>query len=130
MDISQETAVLSVDTASASIVLKAPLNDLVINKINESVPVLMREWIENTKSWRFAPGALPILKPILKHHYKDIQMLGVPKALPSTKFDQLMAKLDKDDLASIYRILAHKYHPDRGGSHEVMTLVNLVFKGK
>jgi hypothetical protein len=129
LDLKQATATLSVDAASASIILKAPLNDLAIQRINSAVPLTQREWLPDKRAWRFSPAALPMLKPILKDIYKDIQMLGVPKALPATKFDQLIAKLTAEDKVQVYRLLAAKYHPDKGGSHEIMTLINIVFRG-
>lgn len=129
VSLKNEIATLSVDTASASIVLKAPINDDLIARIENAVPITQREWLGSERAWRFSPAALPMLKPILKDTYKDVQMLGVPKALPATKFDQLMSKLNKDDKATIYKLLAAKYHPDKGGSHEVMTLINIVFRG-
>ena len=129
VSLKDQIATLSVDTASASIVFKGPVNTEFIQRIENSIPMTQREWLPSMKAWRFSPAALPMLKPILRDTYKDVQMLGVPKALPSTKFDQLMAKLSKDDKASIYKILASKYHPDKGGSHEVMTLINIVFRG-
>jgi hypothetical protein len=129
MNLKEHIATLSVDTSSASIIFKAPLTDELIKRIEASIPLTSREWLVDKRAWRFAPSVIAVLKPILKDCYKDVQMLGVPKALPSTKFDQLMSKLSKDDKASIYRILASKYHPDKGGSHEVMTLINIVFRG-
>lgn len=128
VNLKEQVATLSVDTASASIVLKAPLNPDTITRIERAVPFTQREWLSAVRAWRFAPAALPMLKPILKDVYKDVQMLGVPKALPSTKFDQLMSKLSAEDKATIYKLLASKYHPDKGGPHEVMTLINLVFR--
>lgn len=128
VNLKEQVATLSVDTASASIVLKAPLNPDTITRIERAVPFTQREWLSAVRAWRFAPAALPMLKPILKDVYKDVQMLGVPKALPSTKFDQLMSKLSVDDKATIYKLLASKYHPDKGGTHEVMTLINIVFR--
>jgi hypothetical protein len=128
-DLKDQIATLSVDTSSASIVFKAPLTEALIKRIENAVPITQREWLKDKRAWRFSPACINILKPILKDTYKDIQMLGVPKALPSTKFDQLMSKLTKDDKALVYRLLASKYHPDKGGSHEVMTLINTVFRG-
>lgn len=129
IDLRNEVATLSVDTASASIILKAPLTAALINRIEAAVPITQREWLVDKRAWRFSPAVLAVLKPILKDEYKDILMLGVPKALPSTKFDQLMSKLTKDDRALMYSLLAKKYHPDKGGSHEIMTLINIVFRG-
>lgn len=129
MNLRNEVATLSVDTASASIVLKAPLNESIMDRIRNSVPLTQREWVPDKHVWRFSPAALPILKPILKDVYRDVQTLGVPKALPATKFDQLMSKLDSEDKAKVYKLLAMKYHPDRGGDKDTMTLINLVFKG-
>jgi hypothetical protein len=128
MDLKQEIATLSIDTASASIVFKAPITDFLINRIELAVPLTQREWLADKRAWRFSSAALPIIKPILKDTYKEVQLLGVPKAIPATKFDQLMTKLTKDDKAQLYRVLASKYHPDKGGSHEVMTLINVVFR--
>jgi hypothetical protein len=128
-NLKEQVATLSVDTSSASVVFKAPLNNTLISRINNSVPLTQREWVPDKKVWRFSPAAIPILKPILKDVYKDVVMLGVPKALPSTKFDQLISKLSKDDKAAVYKLLASRHHPDKGGSHEVMTLINIVFRG-
>lgn len=129
VNMKDEVATLSVDTSSASVIFKAPLNDHIIQRITDAVPLTQRQWMPDKQSWRFSPAAIPILKPILRDEYKDVQMLGVPKALPSTKFDQLINKLTKEDKAAVYRLLASKYHPDKGGSHEVMTLINMVFRG-
>ena len=72
--------------------------------------------------------AMKQVKPLLAKTFKDIQMIGVPKVAPVTKFDALMAKLDKEDRSKIYKLLALKYHVDKGGRHDMMVLINQVFK--
>jgi len=129
IDLKLEVAILSVDTSAACIVLNAPMTEAMIKTIEDTIMVTQRCWVSDKHIWRFSPMALPMLKPLLKAHYKDVQTLGVPKAIPSTKFDQLMHRIDKDDKDKIYKLLAMKHHPDRGGSKETMTLINLVFKG-
>jgi hypothetical protein len=128
-DLSKETATLSIDTSEACIVLRAPMNPEIINKIYTTIPYTQRDWIAAKQIWRFSPAAVQLLKPLLKSFYKDVQTLGVPKSVPATKFDLLLAKLTQDDKNNIYKLLAMKHHPDRGGDKETMILINLVFKG-
>jgi len=52
-----------------------------------------------------------------------IQQNGVAK-------DTLLSLLDKEDINSIYRLLAKKYHPDLGGDGEKMSKINELFKAK
>ena len=126
----EETATLSLNTSKACIVLRAIYSDEVTTNIKESIDRKHRFWNERDRVWEFNPCVLKDLKALLMVLYADVQVVGVPKALPATKFDKLVAKLDKDDKTKIYRVLASKYHPDvkETGSHEVMTLLNEVFK--
>lgn len=125
-----EIAALSVNSAKACVVLRCVLCEELIQQFKTELPESKRSWNGIDQVWEFHPSVMPQVKSILKQYVKDIQVVGVPKAIPSTKFDQLLAKLNKEDKAAMYRLLAAKYHPDRGGSHEVMTLINQVFKEK
>jgi len=122
-------AVLSVNQAKACIVFKAPTNTAVRNEITRLAGPNQAKYNKQDDVWELHPAILPGLKLVLKTHYKDVQVLGVQKQVQATKFDQLMARLSKDDKDKIYKLLALKYHPDKGGDKETMVLVNLVFKG-
>lgn len=129
MNPKDEIAILSVNQAKACIVLRAPMNFAMVDAIQRAVDKKHCKYDADNKVWEFHPCVLATVKTFLKEHYKDVQVLGVQKQIPATKFDQLISKLDKEDKDRIYRILAGKYHPDKGGNHEIMSLINLVFKG-
>lgn len=125
-----EVAALSVNSAKACVVLRCIQCKELVDQLEREVPVTKRQWNGLDMVWEFHPSAMAQVRGILGLYFKDIQVVGVPKAIPATKFDQLFAKLTKDDKNKIYRLLAGTYHPDKGGSAEVMTLINLVFKEK
>lgn len=125
-----EIATLTLNTAKACIVFRAVYSEEVHLNIKETIPKKHCLWNDRDRVFEFNPCVLKELKALLSILYKEVQVVGVPKALPSTKFDKLMAKLDKEDKSKVYRVLASKYHPDvhGTGSSEVMTLINEVFK--
>lgn len=125
-----EVAALSVNSAKACVVLRCIQCKELVDQLEREVPQTKRAWNGLDMVWEFHPSAMSQVRGILGLYFKDIQVVGVPKAIPATKFDQLFAKLTKDDKNKIYRLLAGTYHPDKGGSAEVMTLINLVFKEK
>lgn len=125
-----EVAALSVNSAKACVVLRCIQCKELVDQLEREVPSTKRQWNGLDMVWEFHPSAMAQVRGILSLYFKDIQVVGVPKAIPATKFDQLFAKLTKDDKNKIYRLLAGTYHPDKGGSAEVMTLINLVFKEK
>ena len=126
--VKHEVAAISVNSAKACIVINMQLSKQLYTFLLERFKVDKLRFDAKLGVWEAHPSIMPELRSVLKSHFKDIQVLGVPKAIPSTKFDQLVAKLDKDDRQKIYKLLALKYHTDRGGSHETMVLINQVFK--
>jgi len=126
--VKHEVAAISVNSAKACIVINMQLSKRLYMFLLERFKVDKLRFDAKLGVWEAHPSIMPELRSVLKSHFKDIQVLGVPKAIPSTKFDQLVAKLDKDDRQKIYKLLALKYHTDRGGSHETMVLINQVFK--
>lgn len=129
-DLRNEVAALSVNSAKACVVLRCIQCKELVDQLEREVAPTKRQWNGLDMVWEFHPSAMAQVRSILGLYFKDIQVVGVPKAIPATKFDQLLAKLTKDDKNKIYRLLAGTYHPDKGGSAEVMTLINLVFKEK
>lgn len=127
-DLASETAYLSVHPAKACIILRCMLAEELIRKFHDMDRSKVR-WNGIEQVFELHPSIVPTVKLVLKNFFKDVQVIGVPKAVPATKFDQLMAKLDKEDKSKIYRILASKYHPDTPtGNHDIMVLINQVFK--
>jgi hypothetical protein len=126
----QAVAALSVNSAKACVVVRCELCAELVDQITREIPAPKRSWNGIDRVFEFHPSAMAQVRGILALYFKDVQVVGVPKAIPATKFDKLLAKLSKDDKASIYKLLAMRYHPDRKGDHEVMTLINQVFKEK
>jgi len=129
--LAMSTAAISVNTSKACIVLNTSnlVSDALIHAF-ELIDPKRSQIIFNAqlRIWEIHPGIMAQVKPILAKMFKTVQVVGVPKAIPATKFDQLLTKLDKDDKAKIYKLLAMKYHTDRGGAHDTMVLINQVFK--
>ncbi len=127
--VSDQIAVLCINTAKACIVLRAPVTLPIIRQFEIWHDEGKAEWNRSDRVMEFHPSILPALKLLLKQEYQDTQLIGVQKQVAATKFDQLMARLDAQDKKSIYNILARRYHPDMStGNKEIMTLINLVFK--
>jgi len=66
-------------------------------------------------------------KVIAAKHFKGVQKVGDYQHKQSDA-DQLVAKLSLEAKKQCHRTLSKIYHPDLGGSQEMMTLVNSVFK--
>lgn len=127
--IKDETAILSINSAKACIVLRAVFTGEVLRKIEDLVTsTAYARWNARDEVIELHPTLLQAVKSILNQHYTGVHVLGVQKQVKATKFDLLLAKLDVSDKAAIYKLLARKYHPDMGGSKDTMILINQVFK--
>jgi hypothetical protein len=122
-DLKLETATVSVNPAKACVTVRCPFNATFAGQMCAIKGVSFADGLFECTS-----EAMKQVKPLLAKTFKDVQMIGVPKVAPATKFDALMAKLDKEDRSKIYKLLALKYHVDKGGRHDMMVLINQVFK--
>lgn len=122
-DLKLETATVSVNPAKACVTVRCPFNAAFAGQMCAIKGVSFADGLFECTS-----EAMKQVKPLLAKTFKDVQMIGVPKVAPVTKFDALMAKLDKEDRSKIYKLLALKYHVDKGGRHDMMVLINQVFK--
>lgn len=122
-DLKLETATVSVNPAKACVTVRCPFNATFAGQMCAIKGVSFADGLFECTS-----EAMKQVKPLLAKTFKDVQMIGVPKVAPATKFDTLMSKLDKEDRSKIYKLLALKYHVDKGGRHDMMVLINQVFK--
>ena len=122
-DLKLETATVSVNPAKACVTVRCPFNATFAGQMCAIKGVSFADGLFECTS-----EAMKQVKPLLAKTFKDVQMIGVPKVAPATKFDTLMSKLDKEDRSKIYKLLALKYHVDKGGKHDMMVLINQVFK--
>ena len=122
-----DMAVMSVDQQKAVLTLKVTYNPFFNERLKKSIESKYRNWSPVNKCWEIHPSKMKDVQAICGEFYKGVQIIG-QKPVLGTKFEKLLSQLTKDDKASIYRLMALKYHPDKGGSHEVMSLINEVFK--
>lgn len=129
-DTLDKVAVVCVNTAKACIVLRADLSYHVASELQKITNG--KDILYNRKDGvvEFHPRFLPDIKKLLTGAYRHVSVLAAQKAVKPTKFDLLLSKLSTDDKKSMYSLLAKRYHPDLPtGNKDIMTLVNLVFKG-
>jgi hypothetical protein len=122
-----DMAVMSVDQARAVLTLKVLYNPFFNERLKKAIEPKYRNWNLANKCWELHPSKMKDVQAICGEFYKGVQIIG-QKPVLGTKFEKLLVKLTKDDKAAIYRLMALKYHPDKGGSHETMSLLNEVFK--
>lgn len=122
-----DMAVMSVDQQKACLTLKVTYNPFFNERMKRSIEFKYRNWNPHNKCWEFHPSMMKQIQAICMEFYKGVQIIG-QKPVLGTKFEKLLSKLTKDDKQSIYRLMALKYHPDKGGDHETMSLLNEVFK--
>lgn len=129
-DTLDKVAVVCVNTAKACIVLRADISYHVASELQKITNG--KDILYNRKDGvvEFHPRFLPDIKKLLTGAYQHVSVLAAQKAVKPTKFDLLLSKLSTDDKKSMYSLLAKRYHPDLPtGDKDIMTLVNLVFKG-
>jgi hypothetical protein len=122
-----DMAIMSVDQQKACLTLKVLYNPFFNERMKKAIESKYRNWNSANKCWEFHPSKMKDIQAICGEFYKGVQIIG-QKPVLGTKFEKLLTKLTKDDKQSIYRLMALKYHPDKGGDHETMSLLNEVFK--
>jgi hypothetical protein len=122
-----EMAVMSVNANRATITLRCSWNPFFTEALKSSLRPSERRWNSDDRVWEIHPSRAKDAEQILKQFYAGVQILGT-KPAGGSKFERLLCLLKKEDKQSIYKLLALKYHPDRGGSHEIMTIINDIFK--
>lgn len=125
-----KVAVVCVNTAKACIVLRADISYQVAKDLQAITKGQDITYNKKDNVVEFHPRWLPEIKKVLAASYQHVSVLAAQKAVKPTKFDLLLSKLSTDDKKSMYSLLAKRYHPDLPhGNKDIMTLVNLVFKG-
>lgn len=129
-DTREAVAVVCVNTAKGCIVLRGPISGTLAGELHRVTQSKDISYNNVDEVLEFHPRWLPDIKLVLNANFASVTVLAAQKAVKPTKFDLLIAKLNKNDKQSIYNMLAKRYHPDLPhGDKEIMTLVNLVFKG-
>ena len=122
-----QIAVMSVNTEKACITLKCAYNPFFGERLKLLLRPAERKWNPDAKVWEIHPSKAKDVEQLLRVFYSGVQILGT-KPAGGSKFERLLLLLKKEDKHMVYKMLALKYHPDKGGSHEAMTLINEIFK--
>ena len=119
---------VGVNASKACITFRPPFTIEFIEALKQGLVMDHIEWSKVNGVVELNPNALEDFKRIATEHYIGVKMVGEYQK-ERTDADKLMAKLSEDAKKQCHRVLSKLYHPDVGGSQEMMALVNNVFKG-
>lgn len=122
-----DIAVMSANPARGCLVIKAAYNPYFSESLKRLLKPSERRWNPEERVWEIHPSRAKEAESLLRQYYGGVQIMA-QRVLPASKLEKLLGLLTEDDKKAIYRLLACKYHPDRGGSHEAMSLINEVFR--
>lgn len=106
-----------------------PYDPPCIEDIKSWIETSGRMWNPITKFWEVKEIHLETLVSILKKHFGDkvTQNLTTEVASPKNLFVpvfEALKKLPNGDIKRVYRLLAQAFHPDAGGTNELMSKLN------
>lgn len=122
-------AKLWIDEGKGVLCARFPFNQGAINEFKEKIPKGKKAWNADEKLWEFSVETIDVVVDILTRHFDEVIDLRqlIPPMQISQSVDPLLSLLDKDDITAIYRMLAFKYHPDKGGDAGKMARINQIF---
>lgn len=119
------------DEEKGVLVVRTPFSASFLHYIKLHIPKEYRRWNPQSKLWEFEVEQIEKVLLILKKCFdKVIELSSIINQPVKENSDNLFSIIDKDDIKSIYRLLAKKYHPDKGGSNKKMTAINSYFEDK
>jgi hypothetical protein len=112
--------------------IKSSYDTEYIREIKLSVPRELRMWDCVARAWKvYDVGYLPEIQGICNKYYSKVtvnEIWPVSTNVNANKFEKLYLLLSSEDKKALYKALALRVHPDRGGNVKTMQLVNEIFK--
>lgn len=107
-----------------------PFNANFVTELKETIPPAHRKWIPEGKYWLVQEAYLRTLKSILKKYYKQVDVEEVPIQPISTcdVASEVLRMCPEANRKNLFRALSLAFHPDVGGSNEVMKSINLTWE--
>jgi hypothetical protein len=129
LDINKQICKIWLDEGKGILCARFPYKQSVIDEFREKIPKGKKSWNADDKLWEFSVETIDVVVEILTRNFDEVIDL-TQAAAPSqvvVSGDPLLSLLDKDDIQTIYRVLAKKYHPDKGGDAGKMARINQIF---
>jgi len=111
--------------------LEAPYDREFTDTLKKSIPAKKRMWDANDKCWYIVKDQLDKLCHILDSTYDETLLLDFPAqevadSAWATLF--LLPNTPLDVVRAVYKTLANKHHPDKGGDVGTMQVINAAYQ--
>ena len=128
-DINKQTAKIWLDEGKGVLCSRFPYKQSAIDEFREKIPKGKKAWNAEDKLWEFSVETIGIVVEILARNFDEVIDLTQATTPSQTVVsgDPLLSLLDKEDIQAIYRLLAKRHHPDRGGDAGKMAKINQLF---
>lgn len=111
--------------------LEAPYNKDFTDTLKKSIPSKKRAWNAEDKAWFVVKDQFDKLSHLLDQYFDETILLDFPAQEVSSSMFAKLYLLDSAPLEvvrAVYKALAVKHHPDKGGDVGIMTSINVAYK--
>jgi len=111
--------------------LEAPYNKEFLDSLKASVPQSKRVWDNNDKAWYVVRDQFDKLSHLLDMYYDETILVDFPAAqVSSTAWARLylVENAPLEVVRAVFKVLAMKHHPDKGGDAGTMQVINDAYK--
>ena len=111
--------------------LEAPYNKDFTDTLKKSITSKKRVWNKEDKSWFIVKDQFDKLSHLLDQYFDETILLDFPpQQVASTAYATLylLEGAPLEIVRAVYKALAVKHHPDKGGDVGVMSSINVAYK--
>ena len=111
--------------------LEAPYDKDFTDSLKKSITTKKRIWDDNDKCWYIANDQFDKLCHLLDGAYDETILLDFPSyEVSATAWGTLylLPGAPLEVVRAVFKVLAMKYHPDRGGDEHIMQRLNSAYK--
>lgn len=111
--------------------LEAPFDRGFTESLKKSLPAKKRIWDNNDKCWYIAKDQFDRLCHLLEQTFDDTLLLDFPaQEVSDSAYGTLylLPNAPLEVVRAVFKALALKYHPDKGGDVGIMQTLNIAYK--
>jgi hypothetical protein len=111
--------------------METPWNKPFQEEFKKTIPTKKRVWDKDDKVWLVVKDQFDRLTHLLDKYYDETILLDFPAQEVSDSAWSTLGLLPNAPLEvvqAVYKALALKYHPDKGGDPLIMTNINVAYK--